>query len=326
LQGDLSQVGHVFQCPMCGSSFVIPPPQMGPVAAGGFFQQPGTWPAASAPMASFPAQGGMPAMPGMMPPQTMPMMPSGPMPAGQYPMPPVQPFAFGPATAPAETPQQAPATDPQSETGKPGFDLGFDPNAKATLPFEIEGQSEAEAGQPPATGLPTPAFPAPAFPASTFPAPSFPGPAFPAPGFPAQPFPEGAPPAATFFPPSMPAPTFQPDAGGEESLPFAMAAPAEAAEEEEEAPQNPPKVLHIRCPSGHLVTAKSNLLGKNGRCPACKKTFELRYEDSVEFRRRTEKILHREEVKAGSAWVAWALLAAFLVLVGVVAVMLALSR
>ena len=66
------------------------------------------------------------------------------------------------------------------------------------------------------------------------------------------------------------------------------------------------------------MTAKSDLLGKNGRCPACKKTFELRYEDSVEFHRRKEKILHREEIKTGRAWIAWAFLAAFLLFVGLV--------
>ena len=88
----------------------------------------------------------------------------------------------------------------------------------------------------------------------------------------------------------------------------------------------PPKILHIRCPSGHLVKARSDLLGKNGRCPACKKTFELRYEDSVEFQRRKEKILHREEIKTGRAWVAWAFLAAFLVFVGLIGLMLVLSR
>ena len=78
LQGDPSQVGQLFQCPMCGSSFLIPPPidpaaVGGPTAPGGFFQGPGTFPGANAPLPSFPAQGGMP---GLMPPQNMPMMPS----------------------------------------------------------------------------------------------------------------------------------------------------------------------------------------------------------------------------------------------------------
>ncbi len=34
--------------------------------------------------------------------------------------------------------------------------------------------------------------------------------------------------------------------------------------------------------------APSELLGRLGRCPACKKTFELRYENSLEFQRRTD--------------------------------------
>jgi hypothetical protein len=90
--------------------------------------------------------------------------------------------------------------------------------------------------------------------------------------------------------------------------------------------RDPPKILHIRCPSGHLVKACSDLLGTNGRCPACKKTFELRYENSIEFLRRTEKILRREEIKSNKTWIAWAFLAAFLVFVGLIALVLLLSR
>ncbi len=94
----------------------------------------------------------------------------------------------------------------------------------------------------------------------------------------------------------------------------------------EEAAENRPTLLHIRCPSGHLVKATSDLLGKNGRCPACKKTFELRYEDSVEFQRRTQKILQREEIKTGQAWIAWAFLAAFFVFAGLVGLIVLFSR
>ncbi len=167
LQGELSQVGQLFQCPMCGANFLIPPPTMDPAAmgnravAGGLFPGPGTWPAAGAPGPAFPAQG---PMPGFMPPQGMPMMPgspmpSGPMPVGPYPMPAVQPFSFGPSAVnppaagpavPPEPPQQPPATTAQSETGsRPQFDLGFDPDAKESLPFEIPGESEPAAGQTP---------------------------------------------------------------------------------------------------------------------------------------------------------------------------------
>jgi hypothetical protein len=326
LQGDLSQVGQLFQCPMCGSSFLIPPPETGPVAAGGFFQGAGAWPAANAPGPGFPAQGGMP---GMMPPLPMPMMPGSP-----YPTPAGQPFAFGPAAAnplptgpaatpaaPADAPQQTPATSPQSETGKPRFDLGFDPSAKAALPFDLPGHSEFDCGQAPAAPFSAAPLPPPSFPAPSLPMPSVPG---------------GVLPAASFSAPSMPAATFEPMAGGPDflqSVPattgqdFLQSVPTTTEETEGAAlPQHPPKLLHIRCPSGHLVKATSDLLGKNGRCPACKKTFELRYEDSVEFLRRKEKILQREEIKTGRAWIAWAFLAAFIVFAGLVALMLATSR
>ena len=311
LQGEISQVGQAFQCPMCGSSFLIPPPEMGPVATGNFFQTPGTWPATNAPGPSFPASGGMP---GMIPPWTMPLMPGGTMPvgpmsAGTYPIPPLQPIAFGTAAgdllapappalaaAPTETAASTSAPPPSSETAKPQFELGFDPNAKAPLPFEIPGQDEAEAEHD------TAALPS---------APPLPEPLLAEPSFPAM-----APPAGNFPAAVLPAAAFEPNDNGQPLVPAAPAATDAAA----------PKVLHIRCPSGHLVKAKRDLLGKNGRCPACKKTFELRYEDSVEFQRRKEKTLRREEIKSNRAWVAWAFLAAFVVFAGLVALMLALSR
>ena len=237
-------------------------------------------------------------------------------------MPTGQPYAFGPAVvnppvpgpaAPAETSQQPPATTTQSESGSPQFDLGFDPAAKESLPFEIPDQSEAETGQ------------AAPFAAAPLPAPSFYAPLLPTPSFPGETLPETTPPA--------PAPTFAPSAGGQD---FLQSAPGyqfagfesttpDPAVSPTAARRPPPKVLHIRCPSGHLVKARSDLLGKNGRCPACKTTFELRYEDSIEFQRRTGKILHRDETKTGRAWIAWAFLAAFIVFAGLVALMLWLS-
>jgi hypothetical protein len=296
LQGDPSQVGQLFQCPICGSNFLIPPPEISQVPPAGFFQGPGAWPAANAPGASFPGQ-----MPAMMPPPNMPLMPG--MPPGPFPNP-AEPFsnpagqiAFGPfavnppgqaagSPGPANRaqPQQPQATSPPAETDRPRFELGFDPHAKAALPFEIPGEGDGTAGPLPAAGQSLPLFPAPAFPSSALPAPDF-------------------------------------SAGGEDLSPT----DAESAAIEL-AGLDMPTILHIRCPSGHLVKATSDLLGKNGRCPACKKTFELRYENSVEFRRRKEKIREREEVKSGKAWIAWAFLAAFLAFVALIAMMLVMNR
>jgi hypothetical protein len=268
-------------------------------------------------------------MSGMMPPQNMPMMPgpmpAGPMPTGPYPMPGPQPFAFGPATvnqpaAPAPptpvTPQQPPPESPASETVKPAFDLGFDPSAKAALPFDLPGFS-GPAEQTPAAPLPAPSFPAPSFPAPAFPA------GFAAPTMPVTPLQPGA--GNQDFLQSVPTVRDEPSwAGGTPPAPADFLASMPAGPEK--ATEKPPTVLHIRCPSGHLVVATSDLLGKNGRCPACKKTFELRYEDSVEFKRRKEKILQREEIKTGNAWLAWAFLAAFLVFAGLVGLVLVFGR
>ncbi len=334
LQGELSQVGQLLQCPMCGSSFLVPPPTMdpgamgGPGATGGFFQGPGTWPAPGAFGPSPAPQGGMP---GMLPPQNTPLMPgspmpAGPMPAGPYPGPAPQPFAYGPpavnpaapaapAAELAPIPQQ-PAESPASDAGRPKFDLGFDPSAKAALPFDLPGAGESAAEQTPAAPLPPPAFPAPSFPMQPLPPTGFPAPSMPVTFEPSagnQDFLQSAPKVSAEQPWS---------AGSQPAPDFLQSVPASS----EEAAENRPTLLHIRCPSGHLVKATSDLLGKNGRCPACKKTFELRYEDSVEFQRRTQKILHREEIKTGQAWIAWAFLAAFFVFAGLVGLIILINR
>ncbi len=129
--------------------------------------------------------------------------------------------------------------------------------------------------------------------------------------------------------PAFPPAAFAPASDGQEFLPSAPSQPLADRGSEPIATARsrvPTKVLHIRCPSGHLVKARSDLLGKNGRCPACKKTFELRYEDSVEFQRSKETKPPREETKSGRAWIAWALLAAFLAFAGLIALVIVLSE
>jgi len=105
-----------------------------------------------------------------------------------------------------------------------------------------------------------------------------------------------------------------------------LPADASAVREQPSETPPPPKTLHIRCPSGHVVKAPSDLLGKNGRCPACKKTFELRYENSIEFQRRSENIFRREQGRAERAWLGWAFVAAFVVFVAIVAAVILLGR
>ena len=345
LQGDESQVGQLFHCPMCGSNFLVPPPEMGPAAAGGYFQGAGNWPGTNAPAPTFPAQGGMP---GMLPPQAMPQMPGSqmpssqfpsgpmpvsPMPAAPYPLPP-QPFAYGPAVV---NPAAAPVERRSNRRKRR-------PRAKRTNRYLIWASIPARntcfrlssAVKAPRRPLPfSPGgVPAPSFSAPSSAAPSAPAPSFFRPTLPAPPYSDDSPPATEFPAPPMPAATFRARCrrpgllavGPERRRRSGLLAVHAGSGGRFSRFRGSPKILHIRCPAGHLVTASSDLLGKAGRCQACKATFEIRYEDSVEFKRRKAKLLHHQEVASGRPWVAWAFLGAFLVFVALIAVLLAVAN
>jgi hypothetical protein len=239
LQGELSTVGQIMRCPVCGGDFHVPPPNCGTIIS----------------------------------------------------------------------------EESSALHDAPHFNLGFDPLAKASLPFDLPGHTDLEgngnspeASPPP---LPSPFLTGPA-PVSPMPATAFSPPSLsPTSTFPATPFPNTEIKLATAMP-SVSADDF-------------LAGPAAASEPPAETAP-PPKMLHIRCPSGHMVKAPSDLLGKLGRCPACKKTFELRYENSLEFKRRTENILRRDENEANRAWIGWTFVAVFLVFVALVGAVLMLGR
>ena len=67
-------------------------------------------------------------------------------------------------------------------------------------------------------------------------------------------------------------------------------------------------VLHVLCPSGHPLETAREMLGKTAICPLCKKQFQLKYERSVEFRRKQQIRQEREEEEWGSGgwwWRSW---------------------
>jgi hypothetical protein len=155
--------------------------------------------------------------------------------------------------------------------------LPFDPNEKASLPFELPGGPEP-------------------FPPAVSPA-----------GMPGM----GAPLAQT----PQPEPGAAPLPDQEEE--FAPAPPMKrskkiAVPELEDEIQ--PKRMHIPCPSGHPLEITNEMLGKTAECPLCGKRFRLRYEDSLEFRRRKAKLQEKQDAKSGQIWLAWAILAAVVVL------------
>jgi len=66
--------------------------------------------------------------------------------------------------------------------------------------------------------------------------------------------------------------------------------------------------------------------GKPVRCSVCKQVFEVRYENSREYQRRTEKVLSQVEAKQGQVWLVWAILAAFAGVAGLIALIVYANR
>ena len=335
LQGEPEQAGQPCQCPQCGSTFLVPQANVaGPVgdlAMPAFdIPPPGSNAAPSRggdlPMPAFdisppgsngaPARGGDLAMPAfdipppgtpapapamtahsapmpqpryeVLPPQPAPApMPPGPMqqwPAPQAPMrqapvqqplpraeplPPMAPRALDLPPQPALAAPPVASLPPPPEADESSFGgLGFDPLAKAALPFELP---DAE----PIRGLQRPA--------------------------PSQFFDltASAPPAST---PMNDAAADLPSGGAEtaaETSPLEFLDGVTQPEADAVPVSSGEAVLHVLCPSGHPLETAREMLGKTAICPLCKKQFQLKYERSVEFRRKQQIRREREEEELG---------------------------
>lgn len=79
-----------------------------------------------------------------------------------------------------------------------------------------------------------------------------------------------------------------------------------------------PQMLHIPCPDGHELETPPEMVGQDVLCPYCGVQFNLRYKDSVEYKRERAAELERKEQKAGKLWFQWAIIAAIVVLGGLV--------
>ena len=72
--------------------------------------------------------------------------------------------------------------------------------------------------------------------------------------------------------------------------PVSAAAPeAPAATPPEPEPPAEPELLHIACPSGHVLEVPPEMLDTEVLCPHCSVQFRLRAKDSVEHRQRREE-------------------------------------
>lgn len=77
---------------------------------------------------------------------------------------------------------------------------------------------------------------------------------------------------------------------------FIIPEPVSAPEPEAPAPKPPepelpaePELLHIACPSGHILEVPTEMLETEVLCPHCSVQFRLRAKDSVEHRQRREE-------------------------------------
>ncbi len=92
----------------------------------------------------------------------------------------------------------------------------------------------------------------------------------------------------------------------------------------EEAPQfdltgtGQQSIVHISCPNGHVLGTPREMLGQDAMCPFCKVQFRLRLEDSREYRRQQAEERARREQKIAKAWMQWSIVAAVVVVLGVI--------
>jgi hypothetical protein len=319
LQGDPSQIGQMCQCPYCGTPFVVPQDAGQP--SGGFPLSPAGFP-------QMPQQGvlpgmggagfapGTPAPMGQFYPQTMPLpaTPGGPA-AFAYPG--VQSMPFG--TPPMGSPQAGFFPAPMSYGPSPMGGGGLEMPPGQALPAEPAGAVDPAGGQ--AAG--PPADEAENLPWGFDPRAKAPLPF----DLPDAPRLEPAP-AAT-MPEGLSLPGF-PGAGGFLAEPAndQQAAAVSLPEEPEEA-----KVFHIPCPSGHALEVTPEMLGKQAICPICRKQFQLRRENSIEYRQGKavaraiqEKARNLREKRAGELWLAWSILAAVAVLIGLIVLAFTMGR
>lgn len=93
--------------------------------------------------------------------------------------------------------------------------------------------------------------------------------------------------------------------------PFESAAATEPVDTE-------PKILHIPCPAGHELETPAEMIGQDVLCPYCGVQFNLRYKDSTEYKAELAAERERKEERAGKMWFQWAIIAAVVVLLGLI--------
>ncbi len=84
---------------------------------------------------------------------------------------------------------------------------------------------------------------------------------------------------------------------------------------------DPNRVIRIICPEGHELQTPMDMVGTDAMCPHCSTQFRLRYEDSLEYKEEREQQRLRREEAFGQGALKWAIVAAVLVILGLVGLM-----
>jgi hypothetical protein len=81
---------------------------------------------------------------------------------------------------------------------------------------------------------------------------------------------------------------------------------------EAEAPPEP-RIFRILCPKGHELQTPEDMLGTQALCPYCNTQMELRYEDSVEYKKQQELEQRIRDEQTARFWMKMAIWGSILV-------------
>ncbi|MBS0207899.1 MAG: hypothetical protein JSS27_02995 [Planctomycetes bacterium] len=100
--------------------------------------------------------------------------------------------------------------------------------------------------------------------------------------------------------------------------PAQQQAPAAPAPQQQAPPPEPPKpaepekppepqIVRIPCPNGHVLETPSDMFGQQALCPYCNVQFELRFEDSQEYKHQQADEKRRKEEDFNAALLKWSI-------------------
>lgn len=75
-------------------------------------------------------------------------------------------------------------------------------------------------------------------------------------------------------------------------------------------------VYSIPCPNGHVLETPVEMLGQHAMCPHCQSQFELREEDSKEYKERRAREIEKQDAIVGEKWLKRAMWIAGIVIAG----------